>query len=100
MKRFPIGILEFLTWAIALTGLFFFARVEGPHAGLCPIANLGLTWCPGCGLGRSIHLFLRGDFHASWEMHPMGSFAVLVIVWRQFELLYLIKKQLKSWQTY
>ncbi|WP_375585764.1 DUF2752 domain-containing protein [Cyclobacterium xiamenense] len=100
MIRFPRGILEFFTWTTALIGLFFFGAIEEPHAGLCPVANLGFTWCPGCGLGRSIHLLLHGEFQASWAMHPLGSFALMVIALRQFELLNLIKKQLKLWQTY
>ncbi|MDN3689104.1 DUF2752 domain-containing protein [Cyclobacterium jeungdonense] len=100
MQRTPTGILEFLIWTIALVGLYFSGIADGQHHSLCPLANLGISWCPGCGLGRSMHDFMHGAFQASWGWHPFGGFALLVIMWRQFELLLFIKKQIKRWQTY
>ncbi|WP_162417387.1 DUF2752 domain-containing protein [Cyclobacterium roseum] len=100
MQRIPTGILEFLIWTIALVGLYFYGMGDGQHHGLCPLANLGLSWCPGCGLGRSLHYFMHGAIHTSWSWHPLGGFALLVILWRQFQLFLLIKKQIKLWQTY
>lgn len=100
MQRIPTGILEFLIWTIALAGLYFSGIAGEQHHGLCPLANLGISWCPGCGLGRSMHYFMHGAFQVSWSWHPMGGFALLVILWRQFELVLLITKQIKLWQTY
>lgn len=28
--------------------------------------------CPGCGLGRAVVCFFRGDFSGSWNYHPFG----------------------------
>ncbi len=28
--------------------------------------------CPGCGLGRAVICFFRGDFSLSWQYHPFG----------------------------
>lgn len=59
---------------------------------LCPLDNLGFTWCPGCGLGRAITLLMRGEILASIEMHPFGGFALAVIIYRIFEIIQNRKK--------
>lgn len=52
------------------------------HASLCPFSAMGLGFCPGCGLGHSISYLVRGDFQASFSAHPLGLFAVLILLWR------------------
>ena len=63
---------------------------------LCPLHNLGLDWCPGCGLGKGMNLLARGEFKASWEMHPLASLAYGVI----FHRIWILIKQLKSTTHY
>jgi hypothetical protein len=59
---------------------------------LCPLHNLGFEYCPGCGLGRSVSLILRGDFIASWQMHPLGGLALVVLITRSIYLLFYYPK--------
>lgn len=39
---------------------------------LCPFRLLTGHACPGCGMGRALLHALRGDWAASWDMHPLG----------------------------
>ena len=52
----------------------------------CPLANLGITWCPGCGIGRSISLLLHGQLQESLSMHWFGIPALLILLYRIFIL--------------
>lgn len=83
---------ELYFWCFALIAVASIEVGDGSHLSLCPLDNLGIHWCPGCGLGRSMKLFLTGRFGASWEMHPLGGFGLLVIGHRIFELIKHIKK--------
>ena len=65
---------------------------SGTHFSLCPLNQLGVAWCPGCGLGRSIGHLMNGDFTASWEKHPLAAFGIIVILYRIFELIKHLKK--------
>jgi hypothetical protein len=80
-KRIP---LEALVW---LTGLFFLAVFNtDSHFSLCPLQNAGLTFCPGCGLGRSISLLFQGQFSASLRTHPLGICALIILSFRIINL--------------
>ncbi|WP_073096811.1 DUF2752 domain-containing protein [Cyclobacterium lianum] len=100
MPKKPTGLVEGIIWVLALLGIYFFGSSGEHHFSLCPLDMLGLPWCPGCGLGRSMHHLMMGQFQLSWELHPLGSFALLVIVWRIVTLIHFIKKQKKLWQMY
>jgi hypothetical protein len=86
--------MELIIWPTALTLLFFM----DPHAvngqTLCLVKKIGLTWCPGCGLGHSISFFLHGEWRASLKSHPLGPFAIVVLAYRTFELARL------QWQSF
>jgi hypothetical protein len=43
-------------------------------------------------LGRAMNLLVRGEFLASWEMHPLASLAYAVI----FHRIWVLIKQLKQ----
>lgn len=92
IKKLPI---ELIFWCGALISLWLFDPY-GSHYSLCPLDNLGVKWCPGCGLGRSIGLLMKGNFIASWEMHPLAGFALVVIIFRIFEII----KHLKTTNNY
>jgi hypothetical protein len=87
------NILNFL-WAkkeafIWIAALLFLA-VSDPadhHYTLCPFSNLGFEFCPGCGIGHSIGYLFRGDFIRSFETHPLGIFAIILISYRTFQIL-------------
>lgn len=77
--------LELLIWVAAVVGLFF-SSADNHHYTLCPLDNLGFSYCPGCGLGRSVSLALHGRLTDSLQMHPFGLIAVIVILHRIFIL--------------
>jgi len=72
---------EAIIWLLALTAL---ASMDptAEHVSLCPLANLGWEFCPGCGLGHSIAYIFRGDFVASFAAHPLGLPALIMLVFR------------------
>ncbi len=73
--------LEAFIW---IGGLVLMALMSpsNAHASLCPFSAMGLSFCPGCGLGHSISYLARGDFQASFMAHPLGMFAVTILLWR------------------
>jgi hypothetical protein len=79
--------LELLFWITGLVMLFFINPVS-QHFSLCPLSNLGFDFCPGCGIGRSIHYAMWFNFAKSFAMHPLGIFALLIITFRIFKLIF------------
>ena len=67
-------------------GALVFLALTNPHAEscftLCPFANLGFEWCPGCGIGHSMSHALHGNFLASWQSHFFGIPALLILAHR------------------
>jgi hypothetical protein len=79
LSRIP---LELILW---VTGLLLLAIAEPQehhkvhHFTFCPLANLGLDWCPGCGLGRSVTQLFHGNLNESFHQHWLGLPAVVII---------------------
>jgi hypothetical protein len=91
IKRAP---LEAVIWTAGLIALACYHPETEVHVSLCPLANLGFDFCPGCGLGRSISHLFRGQFMASFQAHPLGIFAVIILVYR------IVKLSLTHYQHY
>jgi hypothetical protein len=75
-----------MIWIAALA----FLSISNPalhHYTLCPLDNLGISYCPGCGLGRSIGYFFRLEFVSSFMAHPLGIPAVLLFIFRSVKIL-------------
>jgi hypothetical protein len=83
LKRINI---ELFFWIGGLTYLAFMNPSETNFT-LCPIKNLGFSFCPGCGLGHSISFLFHGQIQESLHHHPLGIFALGVILWRIFKLI-------------
>jgi hypothetical protein len=76
--------------AIWTGGFLFLAFINNPvevHFTLCPVSNLGLEFCPGCGLGNSITYLFRGEIINSFYSHPLGLFAMIVLLTRIIHLI-------------
>jgi len=86
--------LELIFWIAALVILYVIEATQ-VHFTLCPISNLGFDFCPGCGLGHSIHYALRLNFQDSYMSHPLGIFAILIIIYRIFKLIFKPLKAIK-----
>jgi len=77
---------ELVAWT---TGLLLLALADPTkhHFTLCIWHHLGFDFCPGCGLGRSVAYLFRLDLVASWQQHPLGIFAIIVLFVRIKQLL-------------
>ena len=83
LKRINI---ELIFWIGGLTWLALM-NPSKTHFTLCPIKNLGFSFCPGCGLGHSISFIFHGKIKESFHHHPLGIFALVVILIRIFRLI-------------
>lgn len=86
-KYFNLIGFEAFVWVIALVYFAFIVPNTGYHFTICPLANMGLDFCPGCGLGHSITQFFHGNFVQSFHTHPLGVFALIIIFHRIYTLL-------------
>ena len=77
---------EALIW-IAAMAILAISNPAIHHYSLCPLDNLGISYCPGCGLGRSIAYFFRLDFMSSFLSNPLGIPAVFLFVHRSVNIL-------------
>lgn len=85
MNRLSHIPVEMIFWIAALALLAAADPVhhqEGNHFTLCPLASMGLSWCPGCGLGRSVTQLFHGHVRESFQYHWLGIPAVLIIGYR------------------
>jgi len=74
---------------IWLVALIFLASNHpgGHHYSFCLFNNLGISFCPGCGIGRSITLFFNGSIKDSFLCHPLGIPAVILLSARIYNVL-------------
>jgi hypothetical protein len=86
MKNLFRRYFELSFWIIALLSLAFMKPGLDPHYSFCILKIAGLNFCPGCGLGHSISYLFHGDMQASFSSHPLGIFAVAVIIYRIYKL--------------
>ena len=94
-----IIIFKFLTselfiWSAALFYLALFNQPGYSHFTICPLNNLDINFCPGCGLGNSISFLFHADVENSLAAHPFGIAALPILVLR---ILSLIKQE---WSSY
>jgi hypothetical protein len=86
IKKFITKKFELLFWIAALIALAVTDPAAPSHYTLCPLKLMGITWCPGCGLGHSIAWLLHGDIKNSFNAHWIGVPALLIILYRIFVL--------------
>lgn len=95
ITKFTTQNLELLMWIGALVSLIFVNPYQTDHFTLCIFNQMGIDFCPGCGIGRSITMIYHGNFADSFRMHPLGIFALVVIFYRILTLLPKHKLNLK-----
>jgi len=83
--------LEFCFWISAII-LLFFMNAQSAGESLCFFHWLGINWCPGCGLGHSIHYALHLQLSTSLQYHPIGIVAVVIIFNRIRQLIFPTKQ--------
>lgn len=84
--------LELVFW---ITGLTYLALIspEQAHFSFCPLNQAGISWCPGCGLGKSISMFFHLNVVQSFKTHPLGVFAIGIILIRIIQLIKNIRRE-------
>ena len=83
LKRINIELIFLIGGLIYLA----FMNPSETHFSLCPMKNLGFSFCPGCGLGHSISYLFHGQIQKSFHHHPLGIFALGVILMRILKLI-------------
>lgn len=76
---------ELIFWIMALVLLATATPVvsgEASHFTLCPLAAMGIEWCPGCGIGRAITHLLHGNIKESLELHWFGIPGLMIILYK------------------
>lgn len=90
LQRFLRGLtwlpFEIIVWSAALVVLKIYNPGSDEHFMVCLLQRAGIAFCPGCGLGRSMACVLDGDFTVAWYYHPLGLFAVIVLIYRIIHL--------------
>jgi hypothetical protein len=87
--------LEAVTWIAGLLLLAISNPVSGHHFSICPIKNLGFSFCPGCGMGESISHLFGFEIIDSLNSHPLGVFALPILVYR---VIYLLRKSYNNYR--
>jgi hypothetical protein len=90
---------EAVIWLTGLLVLAFMKIDNTTHFTICPLKNIGINFCPGCGLGKAIHYLFHLDFKNSFYSHPLGIFAVIILTARIFTLMKKSIIQIKNQQT-
>jgi hypothetical protein len=74
------GLVEAAIWGMGLVAMACM-NPEGTHLiSLCLLDALGVSFCPGCGLGHAVAYLARGAFVESIRAHPLGIPAVVVLL--------------------
>ncbi|MBL0095491.1 MAG: DUF2752 domain-containing protein [Bacteroidetes bacterium] len=77
---------ELIVWTTAIVYLALI-NPEEQHISLCLLHLIGMPWCPGCGIGHAISFLLHGEVMSSFRSHPLGLFALVVLVSRIIKLI-------------
>ncbi len=85
-KKYFFSWLECGIWISGLVVLAFVNPAGETHFSLCLFKWIGLTFCPGCGLGHAVSWLFHGDIQRSLQAHPLGLLAVTVLFYRIFNL--------------
>jgi len=79
IKKYWQQYFEITFWATALL-LIYFMNADTTLQSLCLFKFAGIQHCPGCGLGHAINKALHCKFAASFQQHPLGIAAVIIIL--------------------
>jgi hypothetical protein len=82
IKKLFFKYFELTFWIAALIALAICDPLQSSHFTLCPFKHLGITWCPGCGIGHAIAFLFHGDVSRSVDAHWFGIPALGIIAWR------------------
>lgn len=88
LKRIVLHISKNFELIFWIGGLVYLAILpEQNHFSFCPLKNAGFQFCPGCGIGNSISLIFHLKIFESFNAHPLGLFALIIITFRIIQLI-------------
>ena len=96
LKKYLFTWLECSVWLGALVWFAVMDPAAESTFSFCLFKTLGFTFCPGCGIGHSISWLLHGDLQQSLLAHPLGLFAIVILLHRIYVL---AKKNLVTQKT-
>lgn len=79
---------EVLAFATGLILLALMNPVAANGPSLCLFDQLGISFCPGDGLGHSISYIFRGEVYKALEVNMLGPFTLIILSGRIFYLLF------------
>lgn len=87
---------EVLFWLIALLYLSVINPYQTKHIEFCYFNLIGIENCPGDGLGKSISLIFHGNIIESFNSHPLGIPALILIIRRIYQLIKITVNKIKT----
>lgn len=87
IKKYLSQYFEALVWITGLVLLALMDPAAEGHYSLCFFKWAGFSFCPGCGLGHSISWLFHGEFVQSFNEHPFGIFAVVILLHRIYTII-------------
>lgn len=79
---------EILAFSIGLVLLATMDPETASGPGFCILERLGVTFCPGDGLGHSIAYIFQGEIYNALETNVFGPLAIIVLGGRIVQLLF------------
>ena len=79
-------------WLVLLLLLFFMDTTKEQFS-FCVFRQLGISFCPGCGIGHSIHFALHFQLQEAWQAHPFGIPATIGILCNSINSIYQTQKR-------
>lgn len=87
LKKYFAQYFELFAWTTGLLLLAFMNPAAEEHFSFCIFKWMGISFCPGCGLGHSISWLFHGELVRSFNEHPLGIFAVIILLQRIYTLI-------------
>jgi hypothetical protein len=84
--KFLKANFELIFWIAAIIALAVTNPSLESQYPLCPFKLMGITWCPGCGIGHAISWLLHGNINRSWQANWLGVPALIIILYRIYVL--------------
>ena len=79
LKKYWQQYFEITVWVSGML-LLYFMDADTTSPSLCMFRFAGIQHCPGCGLGHAVMEALHCKFTASFQQHPLGIAAVIIIL--------------------
>jgi hypothetical protein len=76
----PAG--EATLWLVGLAAVAIADPTAPALIDLCPLKALGVSFCPGCGLGHAMGYLARGEWMLALRTHPLAPAVAAVLLHR------------------